>query len=314
MNIGKTFILFTLSGMLVACGGGGGSASNSATNTSTYGGSRTTTQITAENVDEFTNSIFQTVNTTSNGGDYAQLRPVGTTAGELSQTNRYITNLAINIAKNTRNTYQSRAVNESEACTNNGNITTSGNINDATNTGNVRIAFNQCSVEDVLFNGSIDVNISGYNSTYNEPTTARLTYNNLNINAEGETFTILGSINLTSDPAARTTNSTTQLNLKSNLEGQETLVNMNISFAENADLSLTTHINGEACENNEGCVNINTTTPLKFDYIGNPMEGELLLGGLNNSKAKITIISYNLLQVNVDEDGDGVYEHQHTLE
>lgn len=190
---------------------------------------------------------------------------------------------------------------------------TSGNIDDTTHTGSVRMMFKQCTINDGLMDGSVDVNVTAYNSTYSEPTAVKITFNGSTVKTGEESGTITGTVSLNTNPATKTGTFATQLHVKTST-GKEELVDMTINASENADLSTSMNISGKACVGSEGCINISTTTPIRFDTYSEPMAGSMVLSGANNSKARIVVISYGVVQVNVDANGDGVYEEQQLLD
>jgi hypothetical protein len=313
MNFSKVFITFMLSGTLVACGGGGSSTSPTSTSiaTSAYGGSRTAAKVTANNAKGFADTIFQTTNANTTAGGLTALRPTELSLGEnVSQARQKLTALVMEKAQNTR--YQARAISNAEACSGGGNITASGNIDDTTQTGSARVIFNQCNIEGVVINGTFDVTVSAYNTTYGEPTSAKVTYNGVTITAGGESAIMTGTVSLSTNPATKTGTFATFLYIKAST-GEEALADITVNATENADLSTSTNISGNVCAGSEGCVNISTTTPLKFDAYNKPMAGKIMLSGTDNSKAQIVVISYGVVQVSVDANGDGIYEEQQLL-
>jgi|GEM_PF-6167631 len=208
--------------------------------------------------------------------------------------------------------YQARSVTESDTCPGGGSATVTGDVDDTTLTGTLQVTYNQCKSENVVTNGSAMLVIHSVNIAYLEPTAFTLSMKGLSIRVDDVPYTVTGTLRTDVNMA------TGQGTLLAN-QYQRNLSTGKQQLAETVKMLVAsdgyTDISGKFCEGVQGCVNVTTVKPLLFATDGVPLEGELALTGAANSKVQVIAQGYDTstppqrkLQVNLDSNGDGVYE------
>lgn len=271
---------------LTACGGGGGSSTSS---TSTMARLTTANALTFANIVDlsyYTSNAslsFLSRTTNENPQDGNKLQKVTKMLSELA------------IKKLGSNAYQARTIDSIDACSGGGSIAATGNVDDTTSTGTLAFTLNYCVEDGLTMNGKATVNISTNTSTQ---FVATITYNNLSVDDSYDVVVMKGTqnINATSNQYTVTSNLSFTLNATEQVEQKQLVVTENSSG---------TTASGTLCLSGEGCVTLETKTPVEFEYYG-PYSGEIVLHG-TNSNLQILIIN-GVASVNLDADGDGTFE------
>lgn len=318
--------VFLATTLLTACGGGGSSSSSTTTGgtsggtssttladaSSAYSGSRNLALLTTANSMEFVNLVFATENINNNITPPSARPTDGDTAinvaaaGSLLQPQRILSALAASQIASQR--YQAKPFNLSDTCPDGGTATAAGDLDDTTFTGTLQVTYNQCKSENVITNGSALLVVHTLT-----PTAYTVSMKGLGIRVDDVPYTTTGTLRV--DENTTTGQSTLSIN-----QYQRNLSTGKQQLAENVRMlvesSSYTDISGKFCDGVQGCVTTTTAKALLFAADGVPLEGELLMSGAANSKLQVIAQGYDAsttppqrkLQVNLDANGDGVYE------
>lgn len=327
--------IFLMSSVLVACGGGTTTSSTTTGGTSTsiitsndttladassvYMGSRTLALLNTSNSMTFVNLVLGTENINDNitaprpadDATPSKTSLANAVQASLLQPQRILSALAAQQIAAQR--YQARPVNISDTCPGGGTATVNGEVSDTTFTGTLQVTYNQCKSENVVTNGTAMLVIHTFNIQSLTATSYTVSMKGLGIRVDDVPYTATGT--LRTDLNLATGQSTLLIN-----QYQRNLSTGNQQLAENVTMQVEssgyTTISGKFCEGVQGCVNATTVTPFLFAADGIPLEGEMLLNGAASSKVQVIAQGYDTtvtpaqrkLQVNLDANGDGVYE------
>lgn len=274
---------------LVACGGGGSSTSSSSL-------TDTTARLTVDNAEAFADIVELSYFTS-----YVFLGARASTPAEapapaannIQKVTRILRGIALGTASNSS---QARTIDSTEACSGGGTVTTTGTLDDATDTGILTITMNYCVEEGVTLNGSSVVTIT--TNTVNQ-FVASITFNSLLVDDGSDTLVLRGTqdINETSNQVTITSNLNFTVNSTVEVEQRQLIVTEN-----NAGVT----VSGAVCIGDVGCVSIETVAPIQVDVYGYPVSGEIILHGMD-SNLRIVLVdgeAYLYLDVN----GDGTFE------
>ena len=209
---------------------------------------------------------------------------------------------------NNRNfNYQSRSVNQSEICYGGGSISISGELNSA-NIGKVTFQMNNCSEDDVTVNGSIVMNITKYDSNSDEPSEYTISFNNLSMSFQGETFNAIGTQSFVRDNSFYKKTITTNM-LQTDNNGKQTLTKNFTARTED----LYTVFSGKIYLEDHGYVDVTTPESVRVNDNRLSYVGYIQLTGAASSIVKIspefTGIFSDRHRIDLDTDGDGVFEY-----
>lgn len=334
MKIDHIVPVLMASSLLAACGGGGSSSSSTTTgstsnNTNTavtladassvYTGNRNLALLTTTNSLEFVNLVFGTENINNNITP-PSARPATAdaaisvaNAGNLLASQQVISALAASQIASQR--YQAKAIDLRDDCPAGGSASAVGDLDNTTLTGTLQVTYSQCKSENVTTNGTALVVVHGFNLAALQPTAYTVSMKGLGIQVGNVSYTATGT--LRTDTNATTGQETLTVN-----QYQRNLSTGKQQLAENVKMlvetSGSTTITGQFCEGTHGCVTATTISPFRFDADGIPLEGEMILTGAANSKLQVIAQGYDTsvtpavrkMRVNVDANGDGVYEAQ----
>lgn len=303
------------------------SGANPTTNTNTeshqladansiYTGSRALALLDTANSMVFVNLVLGTENINDNitappGTVVRSVKPDTLPANAL-QSQRILSALAAQHI--TAQGYQARAVKESDTCPDGGTATLTGEVDDTSFTGTLYVTYSQCKSENVVVNGSAMLVVHAFDTAYRTPTAYTVSMKGLGVQVDAAPYTVTGTlrtdVNPTTGESMLVVNQY-QLNLGKGNQRQQLAEAVKMRVDSNG----YTEITGKFCEGVQGCVTTSTQTPLRFAADGVPLEGELVLSGAANSKVQILAQGYDTstppqrkLQVNLDSNGDGVYE------
>ncbi|MDQ5768516.1 PKD domain-containing protein [Thiothrix subterranea] len=283
---------------------------------SVYTGSRALALLDTVNSMAFVNLVLGTENINDNitapPGTAARSATASTAQANLLQSQRLLSALAAQ--QITAQGYQARGVNSSDTCPGGGTATVTGDVDDTTFTGTLQVLYNQCKSENVVTNGSAMLVIHAFNIAYRTPTSYTVSMKGLSVRVDDAPYTITGTLrtdlNLATGQSTLLMNQY-QLNLGKGNQKQQ----LAEAVKMNVDSSGYTDITGKFCEGVQGCVTASTLKPLMFAADGVPLSGELALTGAASSNVQVIAQGYDTatppqrkLQVNLDSNGDGVYE------
>ena len=322
--------------LLSACGGGtttsstttGGTTTTSLTNngvnttladaSSVYTGSRILALLNTTNSMDFVNLVLGTENINdnitaprpANNATPSKTSIASAVQASLLQPQRILSALAAQ--QIAAQHYQARSVNINDTCPGGGTAAVTGEVSDTTFTGTLQVIYSQCKSENVVTNGTAMLVIHAFNVPTLQATSYTVSMKGLGIRVDDVPYTTTGT--LRTDLNLATGQSTLLVNqYQRNLStGKQQLAENVTMLVENSGY---TNISGKFCEGVQGCVNATTVKPFLFAADGVPLEGEILLNGAASSKVQVIAQGYDTstppqrnLQVNLDTDGDGVYE------
>ncbi|CAA6805057.1 MAG: Unknown protein [uncultured Thiotrichaceae bacterium] len=304
-------LLTSITLSLTACGGGSskssldGSGSVSVDPSGSFSGQRSNAAITGGdngNYKAFLTSFLGT----NNLQDVALRNTAASNANSSNGIRDFLTiSSAVKKLKATHTSNQRKAipVSDTSACTNGGSITGSGTLDDVTRVGNIVMTFNNCIEGTLTINGISEVIIRNYNFTYDVPDSYILKAQNLSVTSGDESYTSTAIYDVVEDYTAGTAvllinalNTANDIeifyeNLQLDTDSGGVLISGRIYTEEDGYVTITT--------DSRVLYNINAT----FPYTGGP----ITLAG-ENSNIRITPIANETIQVELDLDGDGVYE------
>lgn len=311
--------------LLTACGGGTTTSStttggtnviiSSVDNTvvdasSIYTGNSTLALLNTSNSMTFVDLALGTENINNNLSASRSTDTVSQSETSLLRTQQILSALASQ--QIARQRYQARLIDVSDTCPNGGTASVSGEVSNITFTGTLQMTYNQCKSENITTNGTALLAINAFNAQYQEASSYTISMKGLSILVDDVPYTSTGTLRTDVDMA--TQQSTLLINqYQRNLStGKQQFID-NVSML--VDKSGYTTISGKFCEDVQGCITTTTVTPLLFAEDGVPLEGEIVLNGAANSKVQVIAQGYDTstppqrnLQVNLDADGNGLYE------
>ena len=279
-------------GLLYGCGGGGsgGGGGNNTSGGVTYNGNTDPAEITSANSKEMANS---TLNASDNGA-FGGLSANSQNAVRNIRASAHIAaQKLIDIQKfvNGQRSIQGQArPMEVQDCD-------SGTM-DITDTA---VEFDNCRLGDITFDGGFSISGTESNATFS--------YDNLRITGPGLDIEFGGTAVFVSSGNTETITMNTVF--IDRVEGVTFRTDdYVIVITENNDGTITETINGRVYHSDYGYVDITTTTPIFYDseFASYPSAGQIVVEGNSNSKIRMTVLSSTQIQVELDEDGDGVYE------
>ena len=203
-----------------------------------------------------------------------------------------------------------------------GTMQISGSL-DANNTGTVNVAYNACRSGPDTINGPASVKVNSYDSTAKVITDAVVTFTRVNFTGPGInsdfTGTLASHVDVGNAVETLTQNIVTQdNNTAGHMTRTQDLVIVNTFDDVNSASFFTQSIRGRVFDSVAGFVDVTTTTapftapwgPLYFSTKsqGFPDWGIIDING-TTGHVRITAIGPDLAKVQVDADGDGVFEN-----
>ncbi len=215
--------------------------------------------------------------------------------------------------------YNQRVVDNSESCRNGGVARLTGELYEEAGKGKLQIAYSNCEVGGYVLQGDAVLLIYAINGSFSEWSSSTLSYNGLQAqqlsNNEGVLFT--GTIDEVNDFDTGSIRHIIKLHrqIAAANSNQQTLTDV-VRQATGADGSVT--MTGNLYEGLYGRVQLNTIRPLVYNASDAPVAGYISMTGINNSRVWVTALGEQfdattgrdviLLQVDVDENGDGVID------
>lgn len=175
------------------------------------------------------------------------------------------------------------------------------------------------SSEGYSYDGEMKIAINTFDTASEIITDAQLEFSELTITSPQGKFTMQGSMHQHVDISTWT--ETLDLNVEGRTNTSveafrlEDLRVIAVYSSPGTSLSSSETLTGRLYLGSEGYVDISQTTPLHFDYLGQlavdlpNAGGPLLLTGAAASKARFTPLSISQLLIEVDSNGDDIYEN-----
>jgi uncharacterized repeat protein (TIGR01451 family) len=209
-------------------------------------------------------------------------------------------------------------INETEPCPDGGSIHYSGTINND-GTGTLTATYNNCRTGQETANGQVTLTVSAFNLTFFIPTDSTFTISSLTITGPGinQTFTgtLRDQINIITNTETLTFNIDTRDNASGESISAENLIVVDAYNNILSPSSYTETITGRVRDSVHGSVDVVTVVALVFSSLNQllPDSGQLILTGAANAHIRVTALSAVLVKVELDLDGDNVYELAATL-
>ncbi len=326
-NFTFALVILLLGSFLVisSCGGGGGGGGGGAGSGGiSYNGVTTQASITVANA----NKIFSVIWNGGSSSGSASLSPAISKAasfeyledgGMVSLFNR-LKNRSLSdvtgFVVRSKNIIRATAVNETHYGSVSGTLTITGSIDPNTMTGSLTMTYvNFNDGDGYTYDGTVTFKVDGFDMMNGMITDATMNFTLWTIKSANSNVSLSGSIRV---QESLQNNSDT---LTVNMDGRDNIVNdtfrfqnFTITFSYNNVLSppssSETYI-GQVYVGPYGYVDVSTTSPFVYSsYLQeNPNSGgPIILIGAGNSKAAITPISTSYVKIEVDADGNGVYE------
>ncbi|OIO61325.1 MAG: hypothetical protein COX57_10495 [Alphaproteobacteria bacterium CG_4_10_14_0_2_um_filter_63_37] len=304
---------------VAGCNSGGGSSS-STSSTITYSGSTQPAQIDTTNAGTV-------AGTSAGGAGAASAVAAGAVATPSSSGSAsHIGHLVASLAKERYQTFPRGTgpagvtYNQTIPGAVSGSMTVSGSVNATTQVGTVTIAFNQYNDGVGSMDGSMTVQVVGYDIASDTMTDATIQFDHLTVKDSVDWFSMNGSIvdrvNLTSQTETMTSN----LDMVDHYLGESVrFQNFVIVDVYDSFLFPTTYTeteNGRVYISSFGYVDLTTAAPLVYTEAtqANPDSGgPITMTGANNSAVRLTPVDATNVFEEVDANGDGVFEFSQTV-
>lgn len=306
-------------------GGGGTSSSNTGTSAATgiaYTGATTAATLSGTNASKLTNNIVGTgaqavvsglagISVTAQSGPPSGggISAIARTLGGVLRAANVPTMSGSGALAGT-----AQAVDTTTPC-DSGNIHLSGTIDDATGTGSVAFTFNDCRSGTDTVTGTASGQVNSYDAAFRAITDMVLTFSQMSLRGTGVSLDFSGTfhdeIHLTASTETVTTNFVIRDNIAAHVTKADNLVFVNASSNILSPVWFTQTINGRIYDQTEGYVDVNTAVPFMFSTVSQatPDTGQMVLRGAANAGIRLTTLSSRLLSLELDLNGDGVYEN-----
>lgn len=320
--------------LLVACGGGGGGGSGGGAGGGSspvvYAGNTNPAVVTAANASELTANVIGSGDTAGiiggisiENGDATRNRGSGVMALAL-RLNRNVHDTLVR-AQQASSTQRAAPgliqIEQTDPCdSGSGSVRVFGTLTDS-GTGTLQVSFNNCLSEGVALSGAATLRVDAAQVTFTVfPTDFTLSFSRLtlrgtgvSVDAGGSLHTLLGNGNNTETITA---NIVSQNNNTGEISKTEPLVIVSVFDNISSPSSFTANVSGKIFDPVHGFVDITTVAPLVFGTIGQlfPDSGQMLLVGAANSRIRATSLSATLARLEVDRDGDSIFEIVATLQ
>lgn len=326
-HVASLLLIFFL---IAGCGGGGGGGADGGDGTGggtagriTYTGETTQSRLTANNA----NRLFALI---WDGGSSSQLNSTGPKAvastPSVHATNAGFATVAASLVKQVSSTASrfsgahrrvnsSIPVNETTTGTVSGTFSMTGSIDDGTGKGSLVLTYiNFNDGSGYIYDGSLTMQVAGYDLSADVITDATLTCTVLTTKSAAADLSISGAIRF-------------QLNLQTatevttiNVDGRDNVANKSFRFEnfvltdlydnQGTPTTLSERYSGRLYLETMGYVEVTTTSPCLYsDLQAHPSSGgPVVLTGAGNSSARVTPLSTSYVQIEVDADGDRTFE------
>ena len=297
----SVFISLVAASLITACGGDSKSVDTDPAEAA-YTGSRDQAPLTLSAARNFTDALFDTEDL----NDYADISGRAAATGNLPgllQQPQYLIDVAT--PSSSHSSLQQRSFDRS--CEFGGNVNIDEDINILTRLGSFTFFFTACrQTQAIQLDGEMFLIIDDYDSQGN-PSETSLSMNNLSLAEDSIQNQFTGVIQ--NRVSGSTTTQTTDLH-SLNLSNNDQFYLQNLQTVN----STTDSISGRIYDDEQGYVRLSSSADLIITDVGVPTQGFIYMHGANNATARISQSSNSAVTLELDEDGDGSYEHQEIVD
>jgi len=287
--------------LLTACGGDSKTVDTDPADAA-YTGNRDQVPLTLSTARDFTDTLFD-------GEDFNDFADISGRAqasqnlpGLLKQQ-QYLLNIATPYSNNS--SLQQRSFDRS--CDFGGSVNIDEDINILSRLGSFTFNFTGCrQTQAVQIDGEMFLIVDDYDSQGN-PSETSLSMNNLSLAEDSIQNRFTGVIQ--NQVSGATTTQTTDLH-SLNLSNNDQFYLQNLQIID----SVTDSISGRIYDGDKGYIRLSSSTDLMITGAGVPTQGFIYLHGADNSTARLSQSSDSAITLELDEDGDGTYEHQEIVD
>ena len=308
-NAGRLVFTLLIGASLTACGGGGNSGNSSqavadtaAAAISTYSGNRDIAILNSANTLKFADVMLGTSDLNSIVGRAASNETTADAYSGILSIAHSLTNLAN--TQRQKSNLANRSVSGSEQCARGGSYSGNGEVDDD-GLGWITYNLNNCVSDDgVTLNGQMTMYVDS--DGLNNVSSYTLTFSQLSAMANGVTTIQTGNLRYYEVyPPNGVIRSTLTIFSTNSNSSEEYLLDEVVT--ENG--SSSDYVSGKIYISDEGYVTLNSSNDFSFITSTNlPLEGAMFMQGGSNSRARITNHSSISYTLDIDSDGDGVYD------
>ena len=209
-------------------------------------------------------------------------------------------------------------VDEPLDCPDGGSGRVSGTLNDD-GTGTLTVTYNDCRSGEDMLRGTVTLRVDAFDLTYFIPTDATFSFPVLTLTTSNSTESVSGSlrdqVNVVTNTETLTANTVTRDDLSGDMQKVENLIIVGVYDNLLFPSSYSETITGRVFDSVYGYVDVTTVTKLVFSSINQlfPNGGQLRLTGAANARIRVSAQSAVLVKLELDLNGDSVYETPATL-
>jgi hypothetical protein len=282
-----------------------------------YTGLTTPAKVTMENGVEITNGAYFGGQASENLGSFSvKTRDANSTNNTDLPIHYRIRKTLVNyIKKSAEPLYVSLRSTQTESKTVNGpcggTVSSTLTMDDQTLEFSGSVVFSDFCEDGITLSGSIS--IAGIFSTKSVILMEfNMSFKNVSVVSQSESFSMEGNISVAIQDDLSTI-STSNSMLRDNNSGIVNKVENLVIKISSPFAAASLEISGRFYHSLHGYVDISTPVPFQMGSTGTIIEGEFMVTGTNQSKAKMTIVSNQEYKISVDSDGDGTFEWDTTL-
>jgi hypothetical protein len=323
-------VMFVLALLMMSCGGGGGGGGvvgdggGTVITGITYSGVTTQAPLTAANANKIFSLVWSggpssgSISTSSpkvaKVVAYDAYKGGGIVPLNKSMVKKILANAAV-FSGSSKNVSLIVPVNETRPGMVSGTLTIIGNVDDTTGTGSITEKFTNFNDGDgFTYDGTVLVQINGFDMMYGIITDATMSFTLWTHKSTNSNISITGSMRMQESLQNNSDIMTINLDGRDNISKEtfryknfvETVVYDNLLFPTSA----TGTFSGQVYFEKFGYVLVSTVSPCIYsDPKNNPSSGgPIILDGAGNSKASVTPLSTIYVKIEVDENGDAIFE------
>lgn len=309
--------LFFSVSLLVACSGGGGGGGGDGDDTLSYSGATTPASITRDNAEDLARAAFENGNIGNTLGDIVSSMQETPKAKLGLPRLLILANILeksvdtikpyLNQGQTSIRTPQSSEIEESGSC--GGSMTGTVTVDNETGYFSAVFSYDEFCEGGATIDGSmtLEATASGEGEFFSLSMTIDLSFE-----SDGDVATIQGEISF--DYSGQQVSMAMDVLIQDSSDGE-------VYWIDDYEWTITDYgsyievsISGSFYSPDDGYITITTIQPIVINEGDDgPSAGVMIITGANNSSAQITILSTTSFMIELDADGDGIYEEQWTV-